>query len=122
MDSKLAIKGGGKVRETPFPAYKPLGEEEVKAVTEVVKSGVLSRFLGAWHEDFYGGPNVKAFESEWKEHFQHFRGATEGSDDSVCLDSIILTFKTPYRLVEAEAERRPKGGATQSCSMFLDSL
>ncbi|MCA9363255.1 DegT/DnrJ/EryC1/StrS family aminotransferase [Candidatus Kaiserbacteria bacterium] len=67
--SKLAINGGDKVRKLPFPAYKPLGEEEVEAVSEVVKSGILSRFLGAWHEDFYGGPNVKSLESEWKNYF-----------------------------------------------------
>ena len=42
----LAIKGGPKVRYTKFPAYVTIGEEEEKAVTRVIRSGVLSRFLG----------------------------------------------------------------------------
>lgn len=66
---ELALFGGEKVRNTKFPAYKPIGEEEERAVSEVVKSGILSRFLGAWHEDFYGGPNVRALETEWSEYF-----------------------------------------------------
>ena len=31
----------------------------------VLDSGVLSRFLGTWHADFYGGPEVQQFEKEW---------------------------------------------------------
>jgi len=67
--SKLAINGGKKVREQKFPAYITVGEEEQKAVMRVIESGVLSRFLGAWHEDFYGGPEVRAFEAEWADYF-----------------------------------------------------
>lgn len=67
--STLAILGGSPVREKLFPAYRPIGEEERKAVDEVMQSGVLSRFLGAWHGDFYGGPQVRAFEHEWAEAF-----------------------------------------------------
>ena len=66
---KLAINGGEKVRKHKFPAYITIAEEEKRAVSRVIESGVLSRFLGAWHEDFYGGPEVRAFESEWAEHF-----------------------------------------------------
>ena len=67
--SKLAILGGTPVREKLFPAYRPIGEAERKAVDEVMQTGVLSRFLGAWHEDFYGGPQVRAFETEWAAAF-----------------------------------------------------
>ena len=66
---KLAINGGQKVREKKFPAYKTVGKEEIKAVKRVIKSGILSRFLGCWHEDFYGGPEVQAFEKEWADYF-----------------------------------------------------
>jgi len=44
-------------------------KEDVEAVRKVMESGVLSQFIGAWHEDFYGGPEVKAFEKEWAEYF-----------------------------------------------------
>lgn len=67
--AELAIKGGPKVREHKFPAYITVGEEEQAAVLRVLKSGCLSRFLGCWHEDFLGGPEVRAFEEEWAAFF-----------------------------------------------------
>lgn len=67
---KLAICGGSKVRDNPFPAYKVIGKEEKHAVNKVLDSGILSRFLGCWHEDFYGGPEVKALEKEWADYFK----------------------------------------------------
>jgi dTDP-4-amino-4,6-dideoxygalactose transaminase len=66
---KLAINGGRKVREKKFPAHRTIGKEELGAVQRVIGSGVLSRYLGAWHEDFYGGPEVKALEAEWAQYF-----------------------------------------------------
>jgi dTDP-4-amino-4,6-dideoxygalactose transaminase len=66
---KLAINGGEKVRNRKFPAYRPIGKEEINAVKRVVSSGVLSRFLGVWHKDFYGGPEIQALEKEWAKYF-----------------------------------------------------
>ena len=57
--TQLALNGGTPVRSTPFPAYRPIGDEEVAAAKAVVESGVLSAYLGAWHDDFYGGPQVR---------------------------------------------------------------
>lgn len=65
--SKLAIFGGRPVRTELFPAYNTIGQEEIDAVTKVMKTGVLSQFLGAWHKDFYGGPMVQEFEKQWAE-------------------------------------------------------
>lgn len=65
MKDKLALFGGHPVRTEPFPSYDVIGEEEKQAVIKVLDSGILSRFLGAWHEDFFGGPEVQAFEREW---------------------------------------------------------
>lgn len=67
--TRLAINGGPKLRKHPFPAYVTVGKEEEEAATRVIKSGCLSRFLGCWHEDFHGGPEVRAFEEEWASHF-----------------------------------------------------
>ncbi|MBD3806058.1 DegT/DnrJ/EryC1/StrS family aminotransferase [Sulfuricurvum sp.] len=66
---KLAINGGKKLRTTPFPAYNTIGVEEEEAVLRVLRSGKLSTFLGTWHDDFFGGPEVRALESEWSKHF-----------------------------------------------------
>ncbi len=65
----LAICGGTPVRTQPFPPYRVIGEEEKEAVLQVLDSGILSRYLGCWHEDFYGGPQVQALEREWAEYF-----------------------------------------------------
>ena len=71
---KLAINGGTPVRakDDLFPAYNPIGKEEEEAAVRVVRSGALSKFIGAWDPNepqFYGGPEVLAFEKEWAAHF-----------------------------------------------------
>lgn len=64
---KLALLGGKPVRTKPFPPHNHIGAEEKAAVISVLDSGVLSRFLGAWDEDFYGGPRVLELEQAWRE-------------------------------------------------------
>ncbi len=59
---KLALLGGPKAVHAEFRKYNPIGVEELAAVKEVIESGVLSQFIGAWHRDFYGGPKVLQFE------------------------------------------------------------
>lgn len=66
---KLAINGGKKIRTELFPPYSIIGEEEERAAVRVIRSGVLSKFLGCWDEDFYGGPEVRALEQEWADYF-----------------------------------------------------
>jgi len=66
---KLAIHGGTPVRTKPFPAHNTIGQEEKDAVCRVIDSGVLSKFLGCWHDDFYGGTEVRALEQEWAAFF-----------------------------------------------------
>ncbi len=68
--SQLAILGGKPHRTKPFPAYKVIGQEEKDAVAKVLDTGILSRFLGCWHEDFYGGPQIQALEKEWAKYFK----------------------------------------------------
>lgn len=45
MTRKLALLGGKKVREKPFPPHPIIGQEEIRAVTDVLRSGRLSTFL-----------------------------------------------------------------------------
>lgn len=65
----LAINGGTPVRTKLFPAYKYIAQEEKDAALRVLDSGILSRYLGCWDDDFYGGPEVQAFEKEWAVFF-----------------------------------------------------
>lgn len=67
--SVLAINGGEKVRKKLFPAYRVIGQEEQQAVAKVLESGILSKYLGCWADDFYGGPQVQAMEREWAEYY-----------------------------------------------------
>jgi len=63
--NKLAINGGEMVRKEPFPAHRTIGDEERIAVNKVIDAGVLSNYLGAWHENFMGGEYVRACEEAW---------------------------------------------------------
>ena len=67
--NSLALFGGPKIITKPFRPYNPIGKEEVAAATAVIKSGVLSKYIGAWHPDFLGGPKVKEFEAQCAEYF-----------------------------------------------------
>lgn len=80
--SNLAILGGPKVRTTPFPAYNTIGVEEEGAALRVLRSGKLSTYLGTWHDDFYGGPEVRAFEAEWAAFFGAKHAVTVNSATS----------------------------------------
>lgn len=66
---ELALFGGPKIIQAPFKPYNPIGSEELEAARQVIESGVLSQFLGTWHEDFYGGPKVREFESACAAYF-----------------------------------------------------
>ena len=67
--NELALFGGKKAVEFEFKRYNPIGIEEVAAAKEVIETGVLSKFLGAWSEDFYGGIKVKEFEKDAANYF-----------------------------------------------------
>ena len=53
-----------------FTRYNPMGAEEKAAVMRVLDSGCLSAFIGAWGDDFHGGPEVTQFERELADYFQ----------------------------------------------------
>ena len=66
---KLAIHGGPKTITKAFKRYNSIGKEEVDVAKAVVESGVLSKFLGCWDPDFYGGPKVQEFERACEKYF-----------------------------------------------------
>ena len=67
--NKLAIHGGEKIINSPFRKYNSIGNEELEAANLVIKSGVLSKYLGKWGPDFLGGPKVKEFERDCEKFF-----------------------------------------------------
>jgi len=70
VSEKLSIHGGRPVIDQPFSRYNSIGDEEIAAVMEVMKTGVLSKYLGCWDEDFYGGPKVREFERMCADYFE----------------------------------------------------
>ena len=68
--NKLALFDGPKTITKPFQRYNTIGAEEAKAVEEVIKTGVLSQYLGEWSPDYYGGRMVQAFERAWEKYFK----------------------------------------------------
>ena len=67
---KLAINGGDKSVSHNFSIYNSIGVEEQEAASKVVKSGILSDFLGAPGSNFLGGKYVKKFERNFEEKFE----------------------------------------------------
>ena len=53
-----------------FKKYNTIGIEEITAVQKVMKTGVLSQFMGSSGKYFYGGPQVQKFENSVKKYFK----------------------------------------------------
>ena len=50
--------------------FNTFDDAEINAVTEVLRSGCLSGFLGRWSDAFYGGPRVRQLEDAWSAFFK----------------------------------------------------
>jgi perosamine synthetase len=59
-----------KIRSAPFPLYNPIGEEEANAAAVVVRSGMLSDYVGRHGDKFCGGRHVRELEARWAEYHQ----------------------------------------------------
>lgn len=72
-NNKLAVNGGMPVRTKPWLDNFTTGEEEKKAVCDVLDSGYLSLFEGSNKPDppfsFWGGPKVQEVEQRWCEYY-----------------------------------------------------
>lgn len=79
IKEKLALYGGNKIIKKAFSRYNPIGNEELDAVNGVMKSGVLSQFLGCWGPDFYGGAKVQEFERDCEVYFNVKHAVTVNS-------------------------------------------
>lgn len=86
--SELALFGGSKTITEALSPYRSIGKEEVEAAKAVVETGVLSRFLGCWDPDFYGGPKVREFEGAWESYFSVAHAVTVNSNTSGLIASV----------------------------------
>lgn len=67
--STLAVLGGHPVIRHPRGPAPAVGEEEAQAAAEVVRSGVLSDYVGAPGPAFMGGRRVRALEEQAAQYF-----------------------------------------------------
>jgi perosamine synthetase len=65
----LALLGGKPAIQGAFRPFNTIGQEELDAATAVIKTGVLSAYIGAPGEGFMGGPQVRALESAAARYF-----------------------------------------------------
>jgi perosamine synthetase len=68
-NQKLAILGGEPVIREPLKLFNTIGEDDVAAAAEVIRSGVLSAYIGAPGPAFMGGRKVRAFEQQAASYF-----------------------------------------------------
>lgn len=69
MTDKLAIFGGSPAISYDLELFNSVGEDEVDAATRVIRSGVLSAYIGAPGDAFMGGTEVRAIEQKAAEYF-----------------------------------------------------
>ncbi len=68
-NSKLALLGGKPVISAQLQSFHSIGEDEVAAASEVIRSGVLSAYIGAPGPGFMGGQKVQQFEAQAAAYF-----------------------------------------------------
>ena len=61
--SRLAIFGGSKIREKPFPKHPIITDDEKNQINQVLESGNISTFIASPGEHFLGGKKIREFES-----------------------------------------------------------
>lgn len=69
MTDRLAIHGGTPVIARALEPFRSMGREEEEAAARVVRSGVLSAYIGAPGEMFMGGTQVRSFEEKAADYF-----------------------------------------------------
>ncbi|WP_421956083.1 DegT/DnrJ/EryC1/StrS family aminotransferase [Polaromonas sp.] len=67
--SSLAVHGGRPLIDRPLAPFVGVGADEAEAAAAVVRSGVLSAYIGAPGEAFLGGAKVRAFEAQAATYF-----------------------------------------------------
>ena len=68
--SPLALLGGTPVLKKPLPPYYSIGQRERAAALKVLKSGLLSDFIGEPGDYFLGGVHVRSFERAFAKKFK----------------------------------------------------
>jgi dTDP-4-amino-4,6-dideoxygalactose transaminase len=82
MPGELAVEGGQPVRSVPFPFWPRFDEDEIQAVTQVLRSGRVN---------YWTGPEGRAFEAEF--------AAYHGMPHAVALANGTLALELALRIL-----------------------
>src|SRR3989344_2790014 len=85
----LAINGGEKYRKEEFPHWPIIGDEEKRAVLDVLDRAELSTFLTSPGEYFLGGKKIKEFERIFSEHFK-IKYSVAMNSATACLHAAVV--------------------------------
>jgi len=88
MSKKPALLGGAPLLAEKWPPSNTIGEEEKKAVSRVLDTGVLSGFVAVTGESFYGGPDVLKIEKMFCDKFKS-RHAVALSSATTALNTAV---------------------------------
>jgi len=86
---KLAINGGPKRINKTFYLGATYFEEEISAVTDVIKSNTISGFVANDGPKFYGGEKVKELESLFNEYFRSKYAIASNSATSALHSALV---------------------------------
>jgi len=93
--AKLAIKGGPKARETPFPKHPIIGDEERNQILDVLNSGNISTFVASPGEHFLGGKKIREFEEKFAEKMGSKYAVTFNSASSALHAAVVAVGVQP---------------------------
>ena len=97
-----------------YKKHNPISRQEINAVTKVMRSGVLSSFVGEWGKEFYGGSLVKKFEKECQKYFKvkHAIAVNSWTSGLICavgaLDPVLTTENGNRKILY-------RGGGARKC-------
>ena len=91
----LAINGGSKVRNKPFPKHPIIDDEEKKQVMNVLDSGNISTFVASQGENFLGGKKIKEFEEKFTKKIGVKYGVAFNSASSALHAAIVSVGVRP---------------------------
>ena len=93
--SVLAINGGRKTRELPFPDHPIIGNEEKQQVLDVLNSGNISTFIASPGKNFLGGVKIKEFEEKFSKKLGAKFGIAFNSGSSALHAAVVSVGVNP---------------------------
>jgi len=101
--SRLAFNGGKPVRTKPFPPHPIIGDEEKRAVMDVLNSGHISSFIASPGKHFLGGEKVQELERLFADYHKTTYAVVFNSATAALHAAIVATVQpgkeiitTPY--------------------------